>query len=133
MAGRSDYLVVARVPDEHDGISAGGIPRDLGVHLLDEWARGVDRRQAASRCSPVHARLDAVRRQDDGARFGPVVLRVDEDHAASLELPDDLQVVDDVLADVDRRAVDRERTLDGPDRSVDPGAKASRGSEEYAC
>ena len=56
---------------------------------------------------------------------GHVVLVLDEDGAASLEVADDVQVVHDLLADVDRRAVEAERLLDRLDRALDAGAVAA--------
>ena len=51
---------------------------------------------------------------------------LDEDRAARLQVGDDVLVVDDLLADVDGRAVEVERLLDGDDRTVDAGAVAAR-------
>ena len=45
---------------------------------------------------------------------------------------DDVLVVDDLLADVDGRAVQVERLLHGDDRAVDAGAVAPGGSQEHA-
>ena len=63
--------------------------------------------------------------------LGHLGLVVDEDRAALLELADDVDVVDDLLADVDRRAVELERTLDRVDRPLDACAIAARGSEKH--
>ena len=57
--------------------------------------------------------------------LGHVVDRVDEDRAALLELAHDVRVVDDLLADVDGLAVERERTLDRVDGPLDAGAVAA--------
>ena len=42
-----------------------------------------------------------------------------------------MEVVDDLLADVDGRAVQLERPLDGLDRPLDAGAVAARRSEKH--
>ena len=55
---------------------------------------------------------------------------LDEDRAALAQLGDDVLVVDDLLAHVDRRAVELERALDGLDGAVDAGAVAARGGEQ---
>jgi hypothetical protein len=49
-----------------------------------------------------------------------------EDRALGLQAVDDELVVDDLVADVDRRAVALERQLDDVDRAVDARAKAAR-------
>ena len=53
-----------------------------------------------------------------------------EDRAALAQLLDDVLVVDDLLADVDRRAVELERALDGLDGPVDARAVAARRREQ---
>ena len=59
-----------------------------------------------------------------------VVELVDEDRAALAQVLDDVLVVHDLLAHVDRRAVQLERALDGLDGAVDAGAVAARGREQ---
>ena len=54
---------------------------------------------------------------------------VDEDRAALCELLHHVLVVDDLLAHVDRRAVQLERALDRLDGAVDAGAVAARRGE----
>ena len=73
----------------------------------------------------MHARRDAVRRVDDRGAGGNLGLLVDEDRAARLEIADDVDVVDDLLAHVDRCAVVLERLLDRLDGALDPGAVAA--------
>jgi hypothetical protein len=58
-------------------------------------------------------------------------LLVDEDGAARLEVADDVEVVDDLLADVDRRPVEVERLLDRLDRALDAGAVAAGSRQEH--
>src|ERR671930_503419 len=57
----------------------------------------VDRRRASSG--------DSVRRQDADRARRDLLLVVDEDRSHPLEPPHDVVVVDDVVADVDRRPV----------------------------
>ena len=64
-------------------------------------------------------------REDDGSPLGNVELVLDEDRAASLEVADDVSVVDDLLANVNGRPVQVEELLDGVDGSFDPGAIAA--------
>jgi hypothetical protein len=67
-------------------------------------------------------------REDDERSLGDLVDIVDEDRAPRTQLRDDVGVVDDLLADVDRRTVFRERALDRLDRSFNPRAVAPRRS-----
>ena len=69
---------------------------------------------------------------DDRRALGRLCLGVDEDRAARLEVADDVDVVDDLLAHVDRGPVVLERELDGLDGALDPGAVAARGCQENA-
>ena len=78
------------------------------------------------------ARRDAVRREDDRRALGRLDLVLDEDRAARLEVANDVRVVDDLVPDVDRRAVVLERELDGLDGAFHAGAKAARRSKEDA-
>ena len=93
------------VADQDDGVPVGGVAPRLHVHLGDERARGVDRVQLARAGVRVHRRRDAVRREDDRLALGHLGLLVDEHGAARLEVADDVQVVDDLLAHVDGRPV----------------------------
>ncbi len=126
LADRPDDLLVAGVADEDDRVAGGGVPLGLDVHLGHERARRVDRRQLPRRRVRAHRRGDAVRREHDRLAFRHVVLVLDEDGAAGLEVAHDVQVVHDLLADVDRWAVQAERLLDRLDRPLDPGAVAAR-------
>ena len=74
----------------------------------------------------VHARGDAVGREDDHLALGHLGLLVDEDRAALRQLLDDVLVVDDLLAHVDRRAVQVERVLDRLHGTIDARAVAAR-------
>ena len=73
-----------------------------------------------------------MRREDDRRALGRLDLVLDEDRAARLEIADDVRVVDDLVPDVDRRAVVLERELDGLDGAFDAGAEAARRREEDA-
>ena len=126
LAHRPDDLFVAGVADQEHVVALGCVPACLHVHLRHERARRVDRVQPALRRPPVHLRRDAVCRQHQRRSRRRVVLVLDEDGAALLEVAHDMQVVDDLLADVDRRSVQGQRALDRLDgtlysRTVTPG------------
>ena len=71
-----------------------------------------------------------MRGQDRDGSLGYLVDLLDEDRTLRFEIAHDVEVVDDLLTHVDRRAVLRERSLDGLDRAFDAGAVAARGGEE---
>ena len=123
---------MAGVPDEDDRVAVGGVPLRLHVHLRHERAGRVDHVVAARGRRLVHGRRDAVGREDDRRARRRLLLRVDEDRAARLEVAHDVDVVDDLLAHVDGRPVVLERELDRLDGALDPGAVAARRSEEDA-
>ena len=74
----------------------------------------------------MHARRDAVGGVDDDRARRHLALVLHEDRAASLEVADDVDVVDDLLAHVDGGAVVLERLLDRLDGALDARAVAAR-------
>ena len=127
-------LLVALVADEQDVEVVVGEAHGLAVHLGHQRAGRVDRLEVAARvASSCTTGRDAVRGEDDGGALGHLVGLVDEDRArASRSVGDDVLVVHDLLAHVDRRAVELERLLDGDDGPVDAGAVAARRREQHA-
>ena len=61
---------------------------------------------------------------------GHLVELADEDRALPLQVLHDVFVVHDLVAHIDRRAMDRQRLLDRIDGADDPGAEAARGTEQ---
>ena len=80
----------------------------------------------------MHRRGDAVCGVDDRRPWRNLGLLVHEDRSPRLEITDDVDVVDDLLADVDRGAVMLECLLDRVHRALDSGAVAARRCEEDA-
>ena len=132
LAHRPDDLLVALVADQDHRVPVVGVAARLHVHLRDERAGRVDHVVPQRGGVRVHGRGDAVRRVDDRRARRHLGLLVDEDRAARLEVADDVDVVDDLLADVDRRAVVLERLLDRLDGALDPGAVAAGRCQENA-
>ena len=130
LAGRPLDLLMALVPDQDDRVALLGELARLDVDLGHQRAGGVDRAQAARRRVRVHARGDAVGREDDQRPLGDLGLLFDEDRAALCELLDHVLVVDDLLPHVDRRAVHLERVLDRLYGAIDAGAVAARRGEQ---
>ena len=124
-------LLVPGVADEDDRVSLGRIALRLRVHLRHERAGRVDLPVPARGRVRVHGRRHAVRREDDHRAVGHLLLAVDEDRAARLEIADDVDVVDDLLAHVDRRAVVLQSELHGVDGALDPGAVTPGRSQQH--
>ena len=125
-------LDVAGVPDERDLVAAPGIATRLGVHLGDERAHGVDDLEPAFLALLVDLRRHSVSREDDERTLGHLVLRLDEDGSPLFEVAHDVHVVDDLVADVHRRAVALQQLLDDVDGAHDAGAEAARAGDEDA-
>ena len=107
-------------------MAVGGVAARLDVHLGDERARRVDRRQAPLGGVAVHRRRDAVRGQDERRTPRSVTLVLDEYRPALLELAYHVCVVNDLFADVHRRPVQGQCSLDRLDRALDARAVPSR-------
>ena len=67
-----------------------------------------------------------MRREDDSEPARRLLLALDEDGAAALEVADDVGVVDDLTANVDRGPVQLQRSLDGLDGPFDASAVPAR-------
>jgi hypothetical protein len=124
LAGGTHDLLVPLVPDEQDVVVVGGVPARLHVHLRHQGAGGVDRLERTPPRLLVHLRRDPVRGEDDDRALRHLVVLLDEDRPPGLQRRHHVPVVDDLLADVNRRPVELERLLDGLHRPVDAGAVA---------
>ena len=96
------------------------------MDLGHERAGRVEHREPTGLGVRVDVRRHAVRRQHHHGPLGDLGLLVDEHGPLGLQVPDDVQVVDDLLAHVHGGSVLGERLLDGLDRTVDAGAVAPR-------
>ena len=131
LADRSLDLLVARVADEDDRVALGRISPCLRVDLRHERTRGVDRLEVPLRRADPHGRRDAVGGEDDQRALRYLLLAVDEDGAALLEIAHDMRVVDDLLTHVDGRSILLERAFDRLDGSLDACAVAARRRQQY--
>ena len=132
LAHGPDDLLVPLVADEDDRVALVGVAAGLDVHLRDERADCVDDVVPELRGVRVHRRRHPVRGVHDGRAVGHLGLLLDEDRAARFEIAYDVDVVDDLLADVDRRAIVLERALDRLDGALDARAVPAWGGEENA-
>jgi hypothetical protein len=131
LSHRALDLLVAVVADQDDRVPVFGKFDCLPVDLGHQRAGGVDGLEAAAFGVGMNRRRDPVGREDGrGALRDRVVELVDEDRPAPPELLDDVLVVDDLLADVDRGAVELERAFDRLHGAIDSGAIATRGGKE---
>ena len=121
---------MALVADQDDRVALGGELAGLDVDLGDQRAGRVDRPQAARGGVGVHAGATPWAEKTTISPSGHLGLLLDEDRAALLELLDDVLVVDDLLAHVDRRAVEVERVLDRLHGAIDARAVAARRREQ---
>ena len=112
--------------DQEDFAAALEMDRRLAVHLGDQRTGGVEREEIAGPGigrnrlgNPVgrehHRRIGVV---GDLGKF------LDENRALGPQAVDDIAVVDDLVTDIDRSAVDRERPFHGIDRPHHPGTEA---------
>ena len=87
------------------------------------------RRAASARTDGGHA----VRGEDDRGAVGDLVELVDEDGALTLQVGDDVRVVHDLAADVDRPRVAPQGQLDDVDGPVDAGAERARSGQQHGA
>ena len=132
LAEGADHLRMAGMADEQDVPAFLDQPLRLAMDLRDQRAGRVDIGQAAVLRGGGHRLGHAVRGKDDRAVVGDLVEFVDEYRAQLAQPVDDEAVMDDFVADIDRRAEPLERELDDLDRAVDAGAKAARRGDQDA-
>ena len=129
LAHRAFDLRMAGVADQNEPAALRDIALALIVHLGDQRAGGVEHRELALRGFLLDALGDAM-----GAEDGDRVRRnlgevLDEMRAFGLEALDDMLVVHDLVAHIDRRAVFLQGALDDLDGADDARAKTARLSE----
>jgi hypothetical protein len=71
-----------------------------------------------------------MRRKHNGPIVGHLVELVDEDGAFGFESLDDVAIVHDLVAHIDRPSVALDGTLDDLDGALDAGAEAARTGEQ---
>ena len=119
----------AMADQDHGAARLRMAPR-LDMDPAHERAGGVDHRKPAPGRLALDLARDPVRREDRRRPVRDLRELVDEDRALGLEVVDDLPVMDDLVAHIDRAAAPRERALDGRDRPLDAGAEAARRGEQ---
>ena len=130
LAHRALDLGMALVADHDELVAFARQLGDLDVHLVHQRAGGVEDAEAALRRVGAHRLRHAVGAEDQRRAGRHVVEVLDEDRALLAQVVDDVGVVHDLVAHVDRRAEALQRALDDLDRTVDAGAKAARLGED---
>jgi hypothetical protein len=112
--------------DEQDVLAVGDQPLRLTMHLGDERTGGVEKVETTFRRLGRHRLRHAMGREDHRHPVRNLIQFGDEDRALRLQAVDHELVMDDLVPDVDRRAILLDRQLDDPDRPVDSGAETAR-------
>jgi hypothetical protein len=123
---RADHFRMVGMPDQQDFAATLEMDRGLAVHLRDQRAGRVQREEIAGTGvrrdrfrNPVgrkhHRRVGIV---GDFGQF------LDKNRALGLQAVDHIAVMDDLVADIDRSAIDGKCPFHGVDRPDHAGAKA---------
>src|SRR5438067_3781953 len=131
LAHRALRLGMATVADHHDLVALVQHLLHLDMHLGHQRAGGVEDAQPAPVRFGLHRLRHAVRAEDHGAAGRHLIQLLDEHRALRAQALDHIAVVHDLVAHVDRRAVQLERALDDLDRALDAGAKAPGIGEQH--
>ena len=131
LAHRADHLGMAGVADQHDLAPLAVEDLGLAVDLGDQRAGGVEVEEVP-RPRRLRHRLGTPCAEKITGCVGvrDLVELLDEDRALRLQALDDVAVVDDLVAHIDRRAEPLERQLDDLDGAVDAGAEAARRAQQ---
>src|SRR5689334_24901656 len=100
------------VADERDEVPAVGVAPRLCVDLVHQGTRRVDDAQAAALRVLLDRRRDTVRGEHADLALRNLGLVLDEHRAEPFEPAYDVLVVDDLMADIDRRTMLLEQALD---------------------
>src|SRR6266540_1258746 len=124
------HLFVSAVADQDDVVSEPAEADRFEVDLGDERTRRVDHLEPAAGCLLANAGGNPVGGEDHGRAVRHLVEFVDEPNPSLLESAHDVEVVNDLLAHVERRIDALERQVDHVDRPHDSGAEAARRGEQ---
>ena len=127
LAERADHFRMMRMPDQQDFAAALEMDRRLAVHLGDQRAGRVQREEIAG----AGVRRNRFRNPVGGKHHrcvgivGDFGQFLDENRALGLQAVDHIAVMDDLVADIDRGAIDGQRPFHGVDGPHHAGAEAA--------
>ena len=126
----ADHLGMAGMADEDDVAPRRDQSLRLAMDLRYQRTGRVEIVEAAVLRGGGHRFGHAMRREDHGRAVGHLVQLLDEHRALRAQAVDDEAVVDDLVPDINRRAVLLDREFDNADGTVDAGAKAARRGDQ---
>ena len=132
LAHRADHLGMAGMADQQHMAAEPLVAHRLLVHLGDQRAGRVEIEQIARLRIRRHRFRHAMRGKHHRALavLGRDFVELLDEHRAQFLQPfDDIAIVHDLVADIDRRAVFLQRQHDDLDGAVDAGAEAARLAE----
>ena len=124
-------LRVPRVADEDDVAAFARVALHFHVHLGHQRAGGVEYRQPAQPRLLLDGIRHAVRGEDHRCARGNLAELFDENRAEAAQPLHHVVVVHHLVAHVDGRPEQLERTLDDVDRAVDTGAETAGIGEQH--
>ena len=132
LAHRADHFRMAGVADQHNFAAAAVMDLGLAMHLGHQRTGRVEREEIAARRLLGDRARHAVRGKNHRrVVVGNFVEFLDENRALGLQALDHVAVMHDLVAHIDRRAVDGERLFDRFDGAHHPRAKAARRAQQH--
>ncbi len=116
--------------DKDDMSARRDMALGLAMDLRHQRAGRIDEVEAALRRLVRYRLWHAVRTEHDRHAVGNMIERFDEHRALVAQRRYDMRVVDDFVADIDRRTVALDRQFDDPDRAIDPRAETARSGDK---
>ena len=133
LAERADDLRVSGVADQHDMPAALVMRLRLAMDFGHQRTGGVDRIQAARLGVGGDGLRHAVSGEDHRRVAGRNLVQLLDEHGAlGFQRVHDVFIMDDLVTDIDRGAVDFERGLHHVDGARHAGAEAARRAEDDA-
>ena len=102
----------------------------LAMHFGNQRARRIEVGKSARFGIGRHAFGNAMRRKNDRGAVGHFVKLIDEHSPLRLQRVDHVTVMDNLVSDIDGRAMLFDRQFDDSDGAVDTGAKSARCSDK---
>ena len=123
---------MALVADEHDVAPGFDLALGLAVNLGNQRAGRIEPVEPAAGRGFGHRFGHAVGAEHHRHAIGHFVQFLDEHRPLGLQAIDHEAIVDDLVADIDRRAIALQRQLDDLDRAVHAGAEPARRGQQQA-